>query len=315
MQPRQRPGNRLGRLVAAFSAAALALLGVVAVPASATNPGGDGKLAFTQRNSAGNTVILTVNHDGTGVTQLTTSGNHFTPTWSPGGNQMAFVYYPFAIGIPVLGVMNADGTGHRIVSSVLATPTDTPSWSSDGTLLAFSETFKGINTVNVATDAKASLIVTGPGTATGNGIEAHFPSYSPDGRYLAWIRSAGSSIRLMLSHADGTNPVVLREWTVENPFISITRPPHWHTDSQKIQWDLQIAEAPAAAVVVANTIGAGDAFCAALVLALRSGLDYSHALAAANAVGADAVGDPSSQPELARLGHYVGRTAATNGAR
>lgn len=113
VQPRQRPGNRLGRLVAAFSAAALALLGVVAVPASATNPGGDGKLAFTQRNSAGNTVVLTVNHDGTGVTQLTTSGNHFTPTWSPGGNQMAFVYYPFAIGIPVLGVMNADGTGQR----------------------------------------------------------------------------------------------------------------------------------------------------------------------------------------------------------
>jgi ribokinase len=77
----------------------------------------------------------------------------------------------------------------------------------------------------------------------------------------------------------------------------------------------KVAEAPSAPVPVANTIGAGDAFCAALVLALRQGLDYARALAVANAVGGDAVGDPSSQPELAPLGHYVGRTAAAVGAR
>lgn len=77
----------------------------------------------------------------------------------------------------------------------------------------------------------------------------------------------------------------------------------------------KVAEAPAAAVSVANTVGAGDAFCAALVLALRTGLSYARALAVANTVGADAVGDPSSQPDLAHLGHYVERTAATAGAR
>lgn len=77
----------------------------------------------------------------------------------------------------------------------------------------------------------------------------------------------------------------------------------------------KVAEAPAAVVRVANTVGAGDAFCAALVLALRQGLDYRRALAVANAVGADAVGGPSSQPDLAQLGHYVERTAATTGAR
>jgi len=76
----------------------------------------------------------------------------------------------------------------------------------------------------------------------------------------------------------------------------------------------KVAEAPSVAVTVANTVGAGDAFCAALVLALRSGLDYTQALAVANAVGADAVGDPSSQPDLAQLGHYVELTAATSGA-
>lgn len=85
--------------------------------------------------------------------------------------------------------------------------------------------------------------------------------------------------------------------------------------SAMFQHGLKVTEAPSAAVTVANTVGAGDAFCAALVLALRSGLDYTRALAVANAVGGDAVGDPSSQPDLAQLGHYVERTAATAGVR
>ncbi|WP_427133468.1 ribokinase [Pseudarthrobacter sp. S9] len=76
----------------------------------------------------------------------------------------------------------------------------------------------------------------------------------------------------------------------------------------------RVAEAPASAVSVANTIGAGDAFCAALVLALRAGLGYARALEVANAVGADAVGDPSSQPALAPLGHYLERTTVPAGA-
>ena len=71
----------------------------------------------------------------------------------------------------------------------------------------------------------------------------------------------------------------------------------------------KVAQAPSVAVSVANTVGAGDAFRAALVLALRSGLDYSRALAVENALGADAVADPSSQPDLAQLGRHLERTA------
>ena len=71
----------------------------------------------------------------------------------------------------------------------------------------------------------------------------------------------------------------------------------------------RVAEAPAVLVNdIANTIGAGDAFCAALVLALQSGLEYAHALAVANAVGADAVRDASSQPVLKPLEHYIEAT-------
>ncbi len=79
----------------------------------------------------------------------------------------------------------------------------------------------------------------------------------------------------------------------------------------------RVAEAPAVRVTdIANTIGAGDAFCAALILALQAGLDYSHALATANAVGADAVRDASSQPALQPLEHYIdaARTSLASGS-
>ncbi|MGJ3189588.1 ribokinase [Paenarthrobacter sp. FR1] len=77
----------------------------------------------------------------------------------------------------------------------------------------------------------------------------------------------------------------------------------------------RVAEAPAVPVTdIANTIGAGDAFCAALVLALGSGLEHSHALAVANAVGADAVRDASSQPALQPLEHYIEATRLLDAA-
>gem|GEM_PF-54074 len=67
---------------------------------------------------------------------------------------------------------------------------------------------------------------------------------------------------------------------------------------------VEVARAPGVRARVVDTVGAGDAFCAALVLALRSGLDERTALETANAVGAAAVADPAAQPALDRLEAY-----------
>ncbi|MBT8161636.1 MULTISPECIES: ribokinase [Arthrobacter] len=80
--------------------------------------------------------------------------------------------------------------------------------------------------------------------------------------------------------------------------------------SAMFEHGVRVAEAHSVSVTVANTIGAGDAFCAGLVLALRSGLSYGDALAVANLVGADAVADPSSQPALGSLDSYVARVVS-----
>ncbi|GII87007.1 ribokinase [Sphaerisporangium siamense] len=67
----------------------------------------------------------------------------------------------------------------------------------------------------------------------------------------------------------------------------------------------EVARAASPRVSAVNSVGAGDAFTAALVLALRRGLPHDRALAAACAVGAAAVQDPSSQPPLKPLDDYV----------
>ncbi|RBP68023.1 ribokinase [Brevibacterium sanguinis] len=67
----------------------------------------------------------------------------------------------------------------------------------------------------------------------------------------------------------------------------------------------RVAFAPALPTTPVSTVGAGDAFCAALTIGLRSGLAPSHALRAANAVGAAAVRDPAAQPSFEPLDAYL----------
>ncbi|WP_374206497.1 PfkB family carbohydrate kinase [Microbacterium sp. VKM Ac-2923] len=65
-----------------------------------------------------------------------------------------------------------------------------------------------------------------------------------------------------------------------------------------------VASSPGVATTVVNTVGAGDAFCAALVCGLLRGDDPDDALARACAVGSAAVADEASQPALQNLDAY-----------
>lgn len=65
-----------------------------------------------------------------------------------------------------------------------------------------------------------------------------------------------------------------------------------------------VAAAEGVRTTVRNTVGAGDAFCAALVCGLLRGDAEADALARACAVGAAAVADDASQPALEPLDAY-----------
>ncbi len=65
---------------------------------------------------------------------------------------------------------------------------------------------------------------------------------------------------------------------------------------------------PAMSATVVNSVGTGDAFCAAVALGLAASVDPRSALATASAVGAAAVADPASQPALLPLHDYEAMT-------
>ncbi|SMX72408.1 ribokinase [Brevibacterium iodinum ATCC 49514] len=67
----------------------------------------------------------------------------------------------------------------------------------------------------------------------------------------------------------------------------------------------QIAFAEAVPAKPVSTVGAGDAYCAALTLGLTSGLEPERALRAANAVGAAVVKVASAQPQFDRFETYL----------
>lgn len=67
----------------------------------------------------------------------------------------------------------------------------------------------------------------------------------------------------------------------------------------------ETARVPAVATEVISTVGAGDAFSAALTLAILAGMTDDEALRTACAVGAAVVAHPSAQPPLDRLETYV----------
>lgn len=68
---------------------------------------------------------------------------------------------------------------------------------------------------------------------------------------------------------------------------------------------VEVARASAPRVHAVSAVGAGDAFCAAITLALHAGWDAETALRAACAVGADAVTRLGAQPPLNRLADYA----------
>lgn len=67
----------------------------------------------------------------------------------------------------------------------------------------------------------------------------------------------------------------------------------------------QIAFAEAAPTTPVSTVGAGDAFCAALTIGLCTGLESERALRVANAVGAEAVRGASAQPDFDSFGTFL----------
>ena len=138
--------------------------------------------------------VRLVNRGGCHLTGLTGAMNGTSPSWSPNGRQLAFA----AGGI---NVINASGTGfRRLTTDTSSYGDDSPAWSVTNRI-AFVRTRTGtsageIFTMNTDGSGVAPLTHGAPGFGE--------PSWSPDGKSIAFVASAGASSVIEVARADGT---------------------------------------------------------------------------------------------------------------
>jgi TolB protein len=157
--------------------------------------------------------IYVVSRRGTQLRKIPgTSNDDSAPSWSPDGRLIAFANAKDGIV-----VVNADGSSRRQLTD---SPGDnTPVWSPKGRLVAFSRTDKDSNE-NIwvmnpngshqrqLTDA-APTPVGGPagGNQPGHAIE---PTWSPDGREIAYVNVPNDAGQLWVMNSDGSRQRVVR---------------------------------------------------------------------------------------------------------
>jgi Tol biopolymer transport system component/DNA-binding winged helix-turn-helix (wHTH) protein len=153
----------------------------------------DGTLvAFRQSDGGNNTGIYAAVVGGEKSIQLTNMPGDCCPVWSPDGRQIAFVRFSgnsFSIfTIPALG-----GTERRLYRG----PDHLGgglSWSADGRLIAFTESHESdptrawISAFSLSDSSVQEISSPPPGWIDRS------PSYSPDGKRLAFIRSAVAGV-------------------------------------------------------------------------------------------------------------------------
>jgi Tol biopolymer transport system component len=126
--------NRL-RTSSVFVLGLLIGLFAITLPASASFPGNNGRIAFVLGPD-----IYTMNPDGSDIKQLTNLGpdsSAFWESWSPDGKLIVFEYRPPDLPRQ-LWLMNADGSNQHVLLADSGFSDERPSFTSDGSSVIFS---------------------------------------------------------------------------------------------------------------------------------------------------------------------------------
>jgi Tol biopolymer transport system component len=146
-----------------------------------------------------------------------------SPTWSPDGSQIAFIREDGALVPDGIMVMNADGSGGRLVVDAHEPRISGLAWSPDGTKIAYSFVFHDSSThidLANADGSGSTCCLTGehPPFNSARDSEA---TWSPDSGLIAYYGNAAlQSPGIWLINADGTNARQLTVGADHNPSIS-----------------------------------------------------------------------------------------------
>jgi TolB protein len=162
----------------------------------------DGRTIALTLSKDGNAEIYLINAaDGTVAKRLTDNRYIDTsPEFSPDGREIAFVSN--REGTPQIYVMGADGSNQRRVSMV-GSWNQTPSWSprSEARVIAYTARDDAAGHFDIVTLDLASGKLTRITQNQGNNEE---PTWSPNGRVLAFSSNRSSGQGIYLANSDGT---------------------------------------------------------------------------------------------------------------
>ena len=182
------------RVILAIIASAALAVTAFAAPTGAKVSGPNGQIVFGRFNPAlGDTVIYTVNPDGSGLERLSPGnfGNAESPHWSPDGSNVVFISPADQPQQPAAIIANPDTGTFRVIREQEPDTlfTDCHIWSPDAARLgceSFGVTdpsLNGIYTIRSSDGGGLMRVTSNPG-----GDDSPC-DYSPDGTYLVFART------------------------------------------------------------------------------------------------------------------------------
>jgi Tol biopolymer transport system component len=148
--------------------------------------------------------IVVANRNGRTLTSISTGRNFASgPTWSPNSGRLAYaeqleIDRPSQPGSNRVFVVNADGSGRRLLVASAAEP----AWSPDGSRIAYIAYASPL--ADTGQVAVIGLDGAGARRVTSGGAPETGPVWSPNGRVIAFVRRVGSSTTVVAIRPDGT---------------------------------------------------------------------------------------------------------------
>ena len=177
--------------------------------------------------------VFTIHPDGTGLTQLTHTGQDYEPGWAPDGSRMVFTSSRDDNNSSLAGeiyVMNADGTGQTRISNDEFEDLD-GAWSPDGSKIAYARWDTD------ASDEKIHMQIfvmspdgSGQTPLTDLSSDNNGPAWSPDGSRIAFSSDRSGTREVWVMNADGSNPVRL----TTSPAGGSSGQPAWSPEGSRI---------------------------------------------------------------------------------